>query len=57
MVVLKRSFLWSLEALKVQSWIKQQNRRDVEVEWGMVGEADKRRGGESERESVFAVSP
>ncbi len=22
MVVLKRSFLWSLEALKVQSWIK-----------------------------------
>lgn len=41
----------------MQSWIKQQNRRDVEVEWGMVGEADKRRGGESERESVFAVSP
>lgn len=57
MVVLKRSFLWSLEALKVQSWIKPQNRLDVEVEWGMVGEADKRRGGEKEREeSVFAVS-
>lgn len=56
MGVLKRSFLWSLEALKVQSWIKPQSRLDVEVEWGMVGKADKR-GGERHSESVFAVSP
>lgn len=29
----------------------------MEVEWGMVGKADKRRGGGRHRESVFAVSP
>ena len=31
MVVLKRSFLWSLEALKVQRWIKARSSLDVEV--------------------------
>lgn len=40
----------------MQSWIKQQNRLDVEVEWGMVGEADKRRGGEREREGECICS-
>lgn len=37
MVVLKRSFLWSLEALKVQSWIKPQSWLDVEVGVGDGG--------------------
>lgn len=31
MVALKRSFLWSLEALKVQGWIKAQSLQDMEV--------------------------
>ena len=56
MVVLKRSFLRSLEALKVQSWIKPRSWLDVEVEWGMVGEADKRRGEERQSVRVYLQS-
>lgn len=38
MVVLKRSFLWSLEALKVQSWINPRRwASDVEVGVGDGG--------------------
>lgn len=51
MVVLKRSFLWSLEALKVQSWINPRSEHDLEVEWGMVGKQI--RGEERWRERVY----